>query len=446
MAMLPADMKYSPEMDANKYAGSKESLTANPSNGSVYYMNQPIEITVPMRQPEYVCDFKNAYVSFQIQNKQGTGDNLIKFQGLVGSIGMVNQQVIKTSTGVEFSNCDAYNVLAPLLFEREADANWYDGKGNILFGTSSTGIGTETIRGAETAAGDNKDKIHKILPLINTGIAQQYFPMGSLADIVLRFKLDSVSSAFVGPDATTMPTDAQVEISNIVLHYDIYRMSDLALSSINSRLVNNSYVIDTTDWVHQQYSDTGLTKFNVQIGFAKRKAKRLIMVMRDTANLTGLQNLGLQSRTQAGLTKVYAKLDGKTYQSSSGVEFDNANNNLNVVDAYAELLKSEGALLDMSSNTNTKARFQLITGGTVPITLGACGSFYHEIDFSNSMDTESSVSGVAIDHNNLQVFVEKTGTTALTVDFFIEFYNQYTMNRSEGVWSVSDPVQFSQVQ
>jgi hypothetical protein len=109
-------------------------------------------------------------------------------------------------------------------------------------------------------------------------------------------------------------------------------------------------------------------------------------------------------------------------------------------------LKSEGALLDMSSNTNTKARFQLITGGTAPTTLATCGSFYHEIDFSNSMDTESSVSGVAIDHNNLQVFVEKTDTTALTVDFFIEFYNQYTMNRSEGVWSVSDPVQFSQVQ
>ena len=100
----------------------------------------------------------------------------------------------------------------------------------------------------------------------------------------------------------------------------------------------------------------------------------------------------------------------------------------------------------MSSNTNTKARFQLITGGTAPTTLAKSGSFYHEIDFSNSMDTESSVSGVAIDHNNLQVFVEKTGTTAQTVDFFIEFYNQYTMNRSQGVWEVSDPVQFSQVQ
>jgi hypothetical protein len=45
--------------------------------------------------------------------------------------------------------------------------------------------------------------------------------------------------------------------------------------------------------------------------------------------------LGLQYRTQAGLTKVYAKLDGKTYQSSSGVELDNANNNLNVFYAYA---------------------------------------------------------------------------------------------------------------
>jgi hypothetical protein len=438
MAMLPADMKYSPEMDANKYAGSKESLTANPSNGSVYYMNQPIEITVPMRQPEYVCDFKNAYVSFQIKNNDGTADNTAVFQSLVGSLGMVNQQVIKTSTGVEFSNFDAYNVLSPLLFEREADANWYAGKGNILFGMSND---TTNANGLSIAGGGGI--AHKVLPLINTGIAQQYFPMGSLADIVLRFKLDTASSCFVTADTKALPADASIEISNIVLHYDIYRMSDLALSSINSRLVNNSYVIDTTDWVHQQYSDTGLTKFNVQIGFAKRKAKRLIMILRDTANITGDYNKGLMSRNQAGITKVYAKLDGKTYQSSSGVEMAQASN---MVDAYAELLKHEGGLLDMSSNTNTLARFNLITSGTAPTDWATSGSFYHEIDFSNSMDTESSVSGVAIDHNNLQVFVEKTGTTAQTVDFFIEFYNQYTMNRSEGVWSVSDPVQFSQVQ
>lgn len=435
MAMLPFNMKYSPEMDANKYAGQKESLTANPSNGSSFNMNQPIEITVPMRQPEYVCDFKNCYVSFDITNSNGTAANSIAFQSLVGSLALINQQVIKTSTGVEFSNFDGYNVLAPLLLEKQVDSNYYAGKGAILFGMSNAANAEGlTIAGNDITA-------HKILPLINTGIAQQYFPMGSLADIVLRFKLDTVLTAF--KCGTAAPTDAQISLSNIVLHYDIYKLSDLTLSSIHSRLPNNNYVIDTTDWVHQQYSDTGNTKFNVQIGFAKKKAKRLIMTLRDTANISLLDTKGLMSRTQAGITKVYAKLDGKTYQSSSGVEMAQASN---MVDAYAELLKNEGGLLDISANTNTLARFQLITAGTKPTTLATSGSFYHEIDFSNSMDTDQSVSGVSIDHNNLQVFVEKTGATAVTVDFFIEFYNQYSMNRNEGVWSVSDPVQFSQVQ
>ena len=443
MAMLPADMKYSPEMDANKYAGSKESLTANPSNGSSFTMSQPIEITVPMRQPDYVCDFKNCFVSFDITNSNGTATNIAKLQAYAGTLGLVNQQVIKTSTGVEFSNFDGYNVLSTLGFEKEVDTNWYAGTGNILFGTNNSTIGgtaaaSQAIEGANT---NGFQTIHKILPLINTGIAQQYFPMGSLADIVLRFKLDTVDNAFVCAGTADAILDSHITLSNIVLHYDIYRMSDLALSSINQRLVNNSYVIDTTDWVHQQYSDTGIIKYNVQIGFAKRKAKRLIMVVRATADISDEKKAGLIARNKNNIKKVYVKLDGKTYQSSSGVEMTDSN----PVDAYAQLLKNDGGLLDMKTNNITYAKFNL--DASTATALGTCGQWYHEIDFSNSMDTDNSVSGVAIDHNNLQVFVEKSAAgTAQTVDFFIEFYNQYTMNRSQGVWEVSDPVQFSQVQ
>jgi hypothetical protein len=428
MAMLPPDMRYNPNFDANKEAGPRESLTAQPSNGSSFQMNQPIEITVPMRQPEYVWDSKNSYISFDIKNNGGTA---LSFQAYCGTLGMVNQQIIKTSTGTEFSNFDGYNVLSPLLME-QVDKDWYEGIGNILFGMSNEA----NANGDAIASGGT---VHKILPLINTGVSNPYFPMGSLADIVLRFKLDATDTSFIGP---TSVANTAVVISNIVYHYDIYKLSPSVLASVGP-----NYVIDTTDWVHQQYASPATDqKYSVSIGFAKNKVKRLIMVTRTTSHTGVVTNAGLMARNKAQMTKIYAKLDGKTFQSSSGVELSDANG----VDAYAELLKNAGGLLNMSAKTNTMARF-LVDGDETAdtnATLATCGSFYHEISFSNSMDTDASTSGVAINHNNLQVFVEKSAVSeeAQTVDFFVEFYNQYTMNKNERVWQVADPLQFSQAQ
>jgi tRNA A37 threonylcarbamoyladenosine biosynthesis protein TsaE len=98
--------------------------------------------------------------------------------------------------------------------------------------------------------------------------------MDSLADIVLRFKLASVDTAFICEGTGTL---LRTHILHYLLfHYDIYKLSPMTLSSIQNRLVNNSFVID---WVHQQYSSAANeTKYNVKIGFSKSKAKRLIMV------------------------------------------------------------------------------------------------------------------------------------------------------------------------
>mmetsp|Transcript_11172 Transcript_11172/g.14457 ORF Transcript_11172/g.14457 Transcript_11172/m.14457 type:complete len:433 (-) Transcript_11172:792-2090(-) len=432
MAMLPHDMKYNPNFDANKEAGPRESLTAQPSNGSTFQMNQPIEITVPMRQPEYVWDSKNSYVSFDITNN---GATTLSFQAYCGTLGMVNQQIIKTSTGTEFSNFDGYNVLSPLLME-QVDKDWYNSTGNILFGMKHSDTATDASEGDSISGVGGTNVVHKILPLINTGVSNPYFPMGSLADIVIRFKLDATDTAFIGD---TSVANTAVVISNIVYHYDIYKLSPSVLASFGP-----NYVIDTTDWVHQQYASPATDqKFSVSIGFAKQKVKRLIMVTRTTSHTGLVTNAGLMARNKAKMTKIYAKLDGKTFQSSSGVEMARTTN---MVDAFAELLKNNGGLLEMSAKNNTLDRFNLLGAGTDPTTYETCGSFYHEISFSNSMDTDASTSGVAINHNNLQVFVEKAQTEAQTVDFFIEFYNQYTMNKNERVWQVADPVQYSQAQ
>lgn len=437
MAMLPLDMNFSPEMDANKYSEQKQSLTAQPSNGSSFKMNQPCEITVPMRQNDFVMDWQNSFLSFDITNSNATGANILHFQAYCGTIGLVNQQVVKTSTGTEFSNFSNYNVLTPLLLE-QSDKDWYAGTANILFGMSDSEEPTDEAEGDSIAGAGGV--IHKILPLLNTGLSKiSHFPMGSIHDIVLRFKFDTVANCFIADAGDVL--DSEVTLSNIVFHYDVYRLSPLALSSIDNRLVNNTYVLDTTDWVHQQYSSPlNESKYSISVGFAKKKCKRLILVSRSTDRISVTTNAGLMARNKAGITKIYCKLDGKTFQSSSGVEMTTSN----PVDAYAQLLKNQGGLMDMSAKNTTYSRFNLAGAGTAPTTYATCGAFYHEIDFSNSMDTMGSSSGISIDHNNLQVFVEKTGTEAQTVDIFVEFYNQYRLPKSTGVWEVSDPVQYSQ--
>jgi hypothetical protein len=64
-------------------------------------------------------------------------------------------------------------------------------------------------------------------------------------------------------------------------------------------------------------------------------------------------NAGLIARNKANITNLSVKLDGKTYQSNSGVEMTA----LNPVDTCAQLMKNNGGLLDMislNSSINTQ--------------------------------------------------------------------------------------------
>lgn len=423
MSAYPPQLNYSPLLDANKLSGVKDSLTVGTSNGTTFQMNQPMEITVPMNQPGHVCDFKNCRVSLKINN--GTG-GAITFQSRVGSLGLINQQLIKTSTGKEFSNFDQYNVLMPLLIEKEVDPDWYDYNGNFLFGCTNEADGDgDTIANTESAI--------KMLPLQLTGVSHPFFPMDSIADIVIRLKLETVDTCFA---LALTKANSLVTITDVVFHYDVYDLSDSLTSAMNVKLGGN-YVLDVLDWAHQQRSlNAGVLKFTDEIGFAKKKAKRLIMVVRTTSDIVAPTAKGLMSRTQAGITKVVCYLNNKTYQSSSGVEMVSASN---MVDAYAELLKNSGGLFDMKTNSISLARYSLITGATIPTTLALSGAYFYEISFENGMDTDISSSGVEINHNNLKISVEKaTSGEALTIDYFVEFENKYIMNKSQRVWEVSD--------
>lgn len=159
---------------------------------------------------------------------------------------------------------------------------------------------------------------------------------------------------------------------------------------------------------------------------------------------TTVTDCGLMGRAYAGISKVLVKLNNKTYQSSSGVEIDSDATTPNFIDAYSELLKNGGGLLDMSVNSIKESTFMLAgDGATHPTLIENCGTYYYEMSFSNGADTETSSSGVQINHNNLEVHVEKEASTnALTVDFFVEYENNYIMNKNERVWRIEDTLQY----
>lgn len=433
MSVLPFDMNYMAYMDANKEAENKESLVAGTTNGSTFKMNQAFEVTIKMQQPDYVADFKNGYFSMDITNGCANA-NTASFQGYVGSLGLINQQIIKTDAGKEFSNIDGYNVLTPLLIEKIVDPDWYSGNGNILFGCD------DAADGSGDAVAQNAT-IHKIIPHILTGTALPYFPMGSVSNFIFHQKLDTLATSFSSESNIADMVDSDITISNIKYHYDVYKLKPPALSSIENRLVNGNYVLEVPDWKHQTHNlAANLTGCNVQLGFSLRKVKRLIIIARSTDRISVPLNKGLIGRNKAGITKILTKLDNRTFQNSSGIEMTASNS----VEAYAELLKNNGGLLDMSTNSMVYDRFNLLGSGTAPTSLATSGSFYHEVDFSNGMDTDTSKSGVSIGNNNLEVQITKTGTEATTFDFFLEFYNIYTMNKNERVWRVDDAPQYAQ--
>lgn len=426
MSIYPTTLKYTPLYNANELSGPRESLTVGTSNGTSFQMNQPFEITVPMNQPGYVCNFKKSYITVEINNISTVA---LKFQPRAGSLGLISQLQVKTSTGKEFSNFENFNVLAPLLIQRDVDQDWYNSTGNALFGCGLNEAATEGL--AAPAAGATTTLV-KALPIELTGVSYEQFPMDSIADLVFRMKLDIPNTAFVM--ATSVASNL-VTISNIVLHYDVYKLSPSLINEIDTTLMDNSYLLDVKDWVHQQRSlSAATTKFTDEIGFSKKKAKRLIMVIRRTPDITDQTMQSTCSRTQAGLKNVTCYLNNRAYQSSSGIEMDSAH----MVEAYAEMLKNDGGFFTMKPNSLSFAKFGDISSDD-PISVATSGVFFHEISFENGMDVDLSSSGVQINHNNLKISVVKDASaTDLTIDYFVEFDNQYIMNKQTRVWDIVD--------
>jgi len=142
------------------------------------------------------------------------------------------------------------------------------------------------------------------------------------------------------------------------------------------------------------------------------------------------------ARTQGGLTKVLVKLNGKTYRSSSGVEMNTAN----YIDAYAELLKNNGGIGSLVTNSISETRYSLDMGAVAPTTLAFSGSYFYELNFENSYDTNASSSGEQINHNNLELHLEFAAAPVggLTFDVFLEYEQEYHLNRSTRVWEIMD--------
>ena len=86
MSAYPSQLNYSALADANKLSGSKETLIATPSNGSIFQCGSGCEVTIPMNQPGYVIDLKNSRATVTVKNATGVA---ISFQSRVGSLGLI---------------------------------------------------------------------------------------------------------------------------------------------------------------------------------------------------------------------------------------------------------------------------------------------------------------------------------------------------------------------
>mmetsp|Transcript_32810 Transcript_32810/g.38487 ORF Transcript_32810/g.38487 Transcript_32810/m.38487 type:complete len:441 (-) Transcript_32810:1015-2337(-) len=435
MAIYPATMNYAPLANANAFGGNRQSRYRTPSNngGGSYEMGQAIEFTIPMGQKGSVCDFKNSRMTFTVTNNMAAAANNandIFFQPRVGTLGLINQIYIRNDAGEQFSNFDGFNVLAPLLQEREVDPNWYASNGNALMACSTAYAGVSIA--------SNSASLIKMIPFTLSGVSHPQFPMDSENAIVIGLKLEDVKTCFVSTNAVA---NSDVIISNLQFHYDVYDLAPPTIASINSKLVANQYIMSVPDWSHStKILTANETKLNQTINFSKRKALRLIMVVRPTANISTATSMGLQSKTQASITNIICKLNDKTYQSSTGVDMSTTN----MVDAFSEMLIQTpyGGLYDMKTNALTFDRYS-VAGTSASTTLATSGCFFYEINFSNRMDTDISVSGEQIGNQNLILDITKTATNAsLTFDFFVEYENEYMLSKADYRWRVNDSGQY----
>jgi hypothetical protein len=420
--MLSEGLNYYKKLDAMGIRNNKERVNIQPTNGSSFTTDTgKIRLVIPCNQKGKFADLKNMYMMAKYTNGDG---NSVRFQGSLGTQGIVKKIRYATDSDTVFSELDNQNVLSGMKIEENVDSTWLDNKTKI-FGTASDAAASTAV-----AAGGN---ITLALPFLNSGITEStYFPLGGRENIVMELSLESAITCFFGTAATLAAND--VTVSEINCYYDVYKLDSDEYNKLLEQF-DNTLRISHSDWAHTSdiIPNTDTSRV-INLGFAYEKVKKMYVCLRTEGKLTTANATSLQSRNKAKMSKITVLHNGSVVGSRAVNVTTSTSESAEV---YAELLKCHGGLWNLHSThlTDTYSSDEPDASDNANT-----GKFFFVACFENGFENSESISGLDVRQGSFQLQIEKAASTAnQRVDVFVEYHSEYVldMNESGGVWVVN---------
>lgn len=420
---LPEQLNYTQHIDA--LGIKKDRIGLAPNNGSSFICNTGnIQFEVPCQQMSRFADFTNAYIAFDITN---TDAQDLLFPGQLGTIALQDKLTVETTSNKKFSEVDNVNALWDAKLSQSVADDWYAKNGACMFAMGATPTAGVTLgQGA-----GNKRRF--IMPVAMSGLCEhRHVPLLGRENI--RFRIDLAQAKTVFDGATDgNQADSEITIDNVLLYYDVVTLSDEQMKGLLNA-TGGKFIISGTDYYHQnaQIATTSRAE-NISMGCSRRKAKKLIGIIRTLDDITD-GSVNSFSRNKLTIDEITVKLNGiKVGQS------DLPSNASTAPEVYAELMKSaQGGLLSLHDNAlGTDTLFNLAEGDASSD--ATIGRFMFEVDLTTGLETDGSVSGLNVMTGNFNLELSKTANSTDTqyLDIFIEYHSEYVLDMNAGAtWMV----------
>lgn len=431
---IPEEMAFQQRIDSMGTL-QKELRSATMRNGSNFTTGNQMELVLNMDQPKRFCNFRDSYFDIKITNN---ALNSTSFEGRIGLMSLIDNLLVETDSSTRFSYVTDCAELMAVELSKNVDYNFMEGTGKILYGTSGVdAVGGETL--ATTASA------YKVLPtgLMPSGVLKQkYFPMFGSEHMRIVTDLNSAIKAAI--TATAAPASDAFTVSEIKFWYDVYTLTD---DQYNSLLAEQQGIFRLygTDWTH--ITDTlgsGDTGKTTNLGIAKKKCRRVIAMIRETADLSKFNVASITNRNYCKVSQYYLTLDDAivgqkeiNFKASAAQKaaFEGGSA------VAAEMLKANGGLMNVHTKNFNVADSYTLTGALGVAPAGddnaAVGSFFMEIGLDNGFGSKNALSGLPCKSNAYFTIVKEGVAEVSSIDIYVEAVSQYTLDMNTKLWSVS---------
>ena len=289
---------------STKYVNSVKASNGNtfPLGGSV------IEFSLPTAVQRTFALLNGAYLKFKVTNNSAVEASADGSAGFASCV----QRCEWLSSGGLLSSVSNWNTLYSALMDM--GANDSGGTLNQMMGTAqspsevnaSINSAAAAFGGVALAAGASRTVC---VPMVMNpfSAASRAVPLFSADNLRLRVTLESAAAALISAGAVT---DANVVVSEISLNFDAVTLSEDAFALVDS-LVAGQYSILSTDWrcVSNNVA-AGVSSATNIVGVSVSSAKRMLILPRNTVDVTDLAAASQANRTLMNISQVQANISG----------------------------------------------------------------------------------------------------------------------------------------